>query len=87
MMRLPSSDCGISASTVSQPFQPERTSKPKSWPRRPLTTPLTLAVASLGTWIFTCMIGSSKTGEHCGMPSCMPTRAAVWNAASEESTV
>ena len=50
-------------------------------------TPFTSAVADDGTWIFTCMIGSSSTGAQFGMPSLMAMRAAVWNAASEESTV
>ena len=45
-----------------------------------------VAVASLGTWILTCMIGSSSTGAQLGMPSCIAMRPAVWNAASEEST-
>ncbi len=86
MMRSDSSESGICASTVSQPFQPDRASKPMSWPRRALTTALTFAVASLGTWMRTCMIDSSRTGEQFGMPSVIAMRAAVWNAASEEST-
>jgi hypothetical protein len=47
---------------------------------------LTRGVASLGTWISASTMGSSSTGEHCGMPSAMAMRAAVLNAISDEST-
>ncbi len=87
MMRLPISDCGIVASTTSQPGQPGRASKPRIWPRRCGTIAVTLAVASEGVWISTFMTGSSSTGEQAVMPSFMPIRAAIWNAMSEESTV
>ena len=87
MMRSPISDSGILARTTSQPSQPSRVSKPRIWPRRPDRIAFILAVASVGQTISTRWIGSSSTGWHCGRPSTMPMRAAVWNAMSEESTV
>jgi hypothetical protein len=44
------------------------------------------ARCSAGVWAETAMIGSSSTGEQFAMPSDMPTFAAIWNAASLEST-
>ena len=86
MMSEAISDSGMWAFTVSQPGQPSRPSKPRSWPRCPVTIWLMREVASLGTWISTSTMGSSSTGEHCGMPSVMAMRAAVLNAISELST-
>ena len=87
MMRSPISASAICARTVSQPGQPSRVSKPRICPRRPARMAFIFAVASLGQTISTRWIGSSSTGWHCGRPSAMPTRPAMRNAMSEESTV
>ena len=87
MMRSPISTSGMCASTVSQPGQPSRGSKPSIWPRWPETIWVTREVCSLGTCTFTCTTGSSRTGEASFMHSLMARRAAILKAISEESTV
>ena len=53
----------------------------------PETMPLTRAVASVGTCDLDLHDRLEQHRRHCGMPSVMAIRAAVWKAISEESTV